>query len=113
MCKNTVKMDCFGCGPGGKTCKVLAEMLCKNGKCSLYKEKNQFEADRERYAKNEDGSLPPTVGHIRRVRCLETGKVYATVTAAAEDLFLSVSMITAVCKGRRKAAGGLTFEYVG
>jgi hypothetical protein len=46
------------------------------------------------------------------VMCMETGKVYESGKAAAEDLGLQRSKICLVCKGKRKSTGGLTFIYV-
>ncbi|MFM0687672.1 response regulator [Paraburkholderia strydomiana] len=44
--------------------------------------------------------------------CIETDEVFASLTAAGRAKGISSSHITSVCKGRRKQAGGLTWEYV-
>jgi len=40
------------------------------------------------------------------------GKIYPSVSEVARQLGLDQSSITAVCRGKRKSAGGLTFWYV-
>lgn len=41
--------DCFA--RVGRQCGILKETLCKTGKCSFYKSKQQYEADKEKYPK--------------------------------------------------------------
>lgn len=41
--------DCFGNVKGKKDCQILTENVCLYGKCSFYKTKEQFEADRKKY----------------------------------------------------------------
>ena len=49
----------------------------------------------------------------RSVICLETGKIYPTLTAAAEDLNISGggSHIGGCCRGERKTCGGYHWKY--
>lgn len=52
--------------------------------------------------------------HKRMVRCVETGKIYSSVSEAANDInYKSVSHISSCCTGRKKTAGGFHWEYVG
>ena len=46
------------------------------------------------------------------VRCLETGVEYESLTQCANSLNLSISKISAVCRGKRKTTGGYHFEFV-
>jgi group I intron endonuclease len=51
----------------------------------------------------------------KRVRCIQTGKVYDSVKQACEELGLpksSKSKVASVCRGVRKHTGGYSFEYV-
>lgn len=45
------KTDCFGYSlVGGRTrCTALRNMLCRTGKCSFYKPKEQFLEERKKY----------------------------------------------------------------
>ena len=47
------------------------------------------------------------------VRCIDTGEVFESVTAAAERYGTSSSHVTSVCRGRRPRAGGVRWEYAG
>lgn len=46
------------------------------------------------------------------VRCIDTGKQYPTITAAAADTGISVSSISMTCRGRQKTAGGRRWEFL-
>ena len=48
----------------------------------------------------------------KAVRCVETGRVYSTVAAAAKEISTSTSNVSAVCKGKYKKTKGFSFEYV-
>lgn len=49
----------------------------------------------------------------KKVQCIETGIIYDTIVQAEEDTGLSKSSnIGDVCKGRKKSAGGYTWQYV-
>ena len=51
--------------------------------------------------------------HNRKpVRCLDTGTVYPSATAAGAEVGVSFSNIAACCRGRQNTAGGLRWEYV-
>ena len=47
------------------------------------------------------------------VRCLDTGEIFSSVKAAAENKKVPASHITIVCKGRGKSTKGLHWEYAG
>jgi len=48
----------------------------------------------------------------KKVKCIETGTVYASLTRAASELNLQKSKICLVCRGKRLTTGGLHWEYV-
>lgn len=47
----------------------------------------------------------------RAVRCIDTNTVFPTVSAAAKNTGIHSGKIVAVCKGRRRIAGGLRWSY--
>ena len=47
----------------------------------------------------------------KAVRCINTGIVYESVTAAAKELKLETTNISRCCKGVFKQTGGYSFEY--
>jgi hypothetical protein len=48
----------------------------------------------------------------RAVRCIDTNAVDSTVSAAARDTGVHSGKIVAVCKGRRRTAGGFRWAYI-
>lgn len=48
----------------------------------------------------------------KKVRCVETGIVYKSITIAAQQTKLTISGITDVCRGRLKTYKGRHWEYV-
>lgn len=48
----------------------------------------------------------------RKVRCVETGEVFASLKQASEKTKAVASHISACCSGERKTTGGLHWEYV-
>jgi hypothetical protein len=53
-------------------------------------------------------------GDPKEVICIETGEEFASISIAEKtlrDRGIKISHITAVCKGRRKIAGGFTWKY--
>jgi hypothetical protein len=50
--------------------------------------------------------------HGKAVRCLDTGKHYRTITAAAADTGISISSISMACSGRQKTAGGRQWAFL-
>lgn len=50
--------------------------------------------------------------HGRKVRCIETGKIYEVINDAAKEYGIDRRGISAVCRQKRKQAGGHTWEYV-
>lgn len=48
---------------------------------------------------------------IREVRCIDTGKVYESLTEASKDTNTPISKITVCCNGYRDSANNLCWEY--
>lgn len=51
------------------------------------------------------------MGEYRRVRCLETSKIYSGLTAAAKELGLKATSIRQCCIGELYTTGGLHWKY--
>lgn len=49
----------------------------------------------------------------RKVKCLETGKIYLSIKSAAEDLNVNRAKVSAVARGERSHTGGYRFVYAG
>ncbi len=47
-----------------------------------------------------------------KVKCIETGIIYDSLTEAAISANVSITRICSVCKGKRKTTGGYHWEYV-
>lgn len=50
--------------------------------------------------------------NARKVKCIETGESFETITAAANSYGLKIGCIQSVCKGKSKATGGYKWEYI-
>lgn len=48
----------------------------------------------------------------RKVKCIETGIIYDSVTECAKANHANISKITDCCKGRRKTTNKLHFQYI-
>lgn len=48
----------------------------------------------------------------KKVRCIETDKVYYNLGQASKELNISQASISMACNGRRKTAGGFHWQYV-
>ena len=53
-----------------------------------------------------------SIAKFTKVRCITTGKVYASIKEASDSLGLHHANIVACCNGRRSKCGGLEWEYV-
>ena len=49
---------------------------------------------------------------MHQVRCVETEKVYKSVTEASKNISINRSCIIRCCNGKQKTAGGYHFKYV-
>ena len=52
-----------------------------------------------------------TKAKLKRIRCVDTGRIYASIKDVCETFGLSHSNIVACCNGRRKNCGGMKWEY--
>lgn len=48
----------------------------------------------------------------KRIRCIENGKVYASMSKAAADVNVGITAISNCLNGRSKSCAGYTWEYV-
>ena len=48
----------------------------------------------------------------KKVKCIETGKIYNSIIECAKDLNLRANNISEVCNGRRKSTGKKHFVFV-
>lgn len=48
----------------------------------------------------------------KKVECIELKKQYNSITECAKDMNLSISKVSAVCKGQRKTHKGYSFKFV-
>ena len=56
----------------------------------------------------ENGWLP---SNVKKVVCLQTGKIFNSAHEASRILGVNRSHITSCCTGKRKSTGGYNFEY--
>lgn len=48
----------------------------------------------------------------KKVRCVETGQIFDSITDAAREMHISAGYISAVCKGKRRTCGYCHWEYI-
>lgn len=51
-------------------------------------------------------------GNNKPIKCVETGKVFDSITIAAQEMNLNYERISHVCCGIQKTTGGYHFEYI-
>ena len=54
---------------------------------------------------------PAAKGKVRKVKCIETGKVYESAAEAGRKTGVSAGGISACCRGSQKTAGGYRWIY--
>ena len=54
---------------------------------------------------------PAAKGKVRKVKCVETGKVYESAAEAGRKTGVSAGGISACCRGSQKTAGGYRWIY--
>lgn len=103
--------DCFGVVAGKKHCHILTEDVCIYGDCPFYKTREQFDADRKKYDR-VCSSRCVRESISRKIRCIDTGKIYVSISAAARELGISEGALSLTLKGKQKSTYGMRFEYV-
>ena len=63
------------------------------------------------YERKEDNGMK-RVYNNKRVRCIETGKIYESGAECAREMGLDASHISKVCRGISKSHKGFHFEFV-
>ena len=51
-------------------------------------------------------------GNNKPIKCVETGKIFDSITIAAKEMNLNYERISHVCCGIQKTTGGYHFEYI-
>ena len=64
-----------------------------------------------KYKKTQEAILATSRGHYKPVVCVETGIIYESIMYAAIFTNIDHSSISAVCRGKRKSAGGYHWRY--
>ena len=101
--------DCFGNVAGRLHCHVLTEDMCLYGECPFYKTRAQFEAGRKAH---DSSSSARGLGNRRSIRCVENGRIYPSIRAAARELEISEYVISLVLRGKQRTTHGMRFEYL-
>lgn len=52
------------------------------------------------------------IARSKKIKCVETGKIYSSLKEAKEETGLYSSSISMACKGHQKTAGGYHWQYV-
>lgn len=98
--------------------RIITEMAKEKIRAARAKQVFSEEALAKRSAKMKGRKMSPEFcKHLgerssKAVKCLENGKVYASLKLAAEDLHVSVSGISLQIKGTYKHVKGYHFEFV-
>ena len=79
--------------------------------------KTHTEESKLKMSKSHKGVVNPNVGLSNKrfnkpIHCLTNAKKYNSIADAANSLKVKASNISAVCRGKRKHARGLVFEYL-
>ena len=64
-----------------------------------------------KYKKTQEAILATSRGHYKPVVCVETGIIYESMMYAGIFTNIDHSSISAVCRGKRKSAGGYHWRY--
>lgn len=90
------------------------ELIFLNGfeHLSLHnKGKKKSEEHREKISNTLKGQFINRKDESRPVLCVETGKVFQSISEAYRQTGVYVNNISHVCKGKRKTAGGFHWQY--
>ena len=110
-----------------KVHRLVAEAFCDNSdpenfNCVNHKDENKLNniADNLEWCTNEYNLKYSYDRHPerykeflrKRVKCIETGKIYDSLTECARDFNNSVTHISACCRGKQYSTRGYHFEFV-
>lgn len=80
------------------------------------KGKHHTEETRRKMSEANKGERNPNYGkpahNRKKVECIETNKIYSSLTEAATKTNMSRGYIREVCNGKRKTAGGYHWQYI-
>ena len=83
----------------------------RNGEGNGMYGKHHSDETKRKIAESKIGkTYAPT--HFKRVRCVETGKIYNSQSEAAQEYGITQAAISAVCKGKNKTAKKMHWEFV-
>lgn len=75
--------------------------------------------ENQKHAYDVLGKVSPMKGKFgikcpnsKKVKCINSDKVYSSITEAARELNLGISTISDVCRGNVSQAYGLTFKFI-
>lgn len=73
--------------------------------------KHHSDETKKKIAESKIGKIhAPT--YFKRVRCVETGKIYNSQSEAAQEYGITQAAISLVCKGKNKTAKKMHWEFV-
>lgn len=91
-------------GSNGKHTKESKEKMSKKATGRIISEETKKKMSEAHKSKRKYNA--------RKVKCVETGEIFETITAAANFYGLKIGCIQSVCRGKSKATGGYKWKYV-
>ena len=92
-----------------KRSDTIKERFCGEGN-GMYGKHHSDETKRKIAESKIGKTHAPT--HFKRVRCVETGKIYNSQSEAAQEYGITPAAISLVCKGKNKTAKKMHWEFV-
>ena len=92
-----------------KRSDTIKERFCGEGN-GMYGKHHSDETKRKIAESKIGKTHAPT--HFKRVRCVETGKIYNSQSEAAQEYGITSAAISLVCKGKNKTAKKMHWEFV-
>ena len=92
--------------------KILAEVLKPERLKNLNQTGKKFTAEHKRKIGLANRGNHLLGGKAKRVKCMETQKIYESMTLAELDTGIHATSIGKVCSGERKTAGKLHWSFV-
>ena len=92
--------------------KEKTQMAMRGIKRSPFARKNISIAQKKRFLDPaEKARIYANIANEKSIICLETGEVFTSIISAGRKYGIDSANINAVCKGKRKTAGGFSWEY--